>query len=424
MNALPLSLPDTLYEALIWVIAIVLLLIVGFLFAAVYRRIAQSFKYRKLDRFRAEYDRDVRESIDRAAAGDLPSRYAFRPGSLRWKALEHVLFDLSERGGYRTHAFVLFARLGYVAHYGKSLRRRNVIERSLAIDKLGRMRNAASADMLLPLLSVRNSEIVTNTVRALARIGSLAGLEGILARMDDLLANGLVSRKMLETSLPNFGRSAIPLLLEAADAGHDAVSRGSILEVLACLSAEEGVPVAMRLLADPNPEVRSRALKLIGISGGELTEAGRAAVLSLLDDPVWFVRLQAAKTMGAVGAPGVVGKLGDRLMDPSWQVRNAAATALTRFGNGAIPVFLATLEHTDRYARESVCEEIEKTGFVDLLIANLGDRESGVYEGSKRILQILAALNYRTPHDEYLKSAVSGPVRHEIEAMIAGGPCG
>lgn len=419
MDGFNLALPDTLFHVLIWIIAIVLVLIAGFLFAAVYRRIAQARRYRRLDRLRVECAAGIREAIDRGAAAEIPRKFAFRPNSPGWKAVEDVLFALCDEPGYGSRAASFFPLLGYVAHYERALRKRNVIDRSLAIDKLGRMKSAASLDMLVSLLSVRSSEIVTNAVRALARIGSLAGLEGILTRMDDLLANGMISRKTLETSLLNFGSAAVPLFVKAAEAGHESVSRGSLLEVLGRLSAKEGVPVAMRLLGDPNPEIRSMSLKLIGTSGIELTDGPREAVASLLDDPAWFVRLQAAKTLGSAGDPELAGRLGDRLMDSNWQVRNAAATALTRFGNPAIPVFLATLEHTDRYAKESVCEEIEKSGFVDLLVANLGDRESGVYESSKRILAVMAALNYRTPHVECLKTPLPEQVRRDIETMIA-----
>ena len=110
--------------------------------------------------------------------------------------------------------------------------------------------------------------------------------------------------------------------------------------------------------------MRAKSLKVIGAAGGGLPPGEKDRVLPLLDDPVWFVRLQAAKALGILRHGKAVPLLAKRLVDDNWQVRNAAATAVVLTSDNAIGIFLDTLGATDRYAKESVCEEIQKTDFV------------------------------------------------------------
>ena len=62
-------------------------------------------------------------------------------------------------------------------------------------------------------------------------------------------------------------------------------------------------PALTVLLKDPNPGMRSIALRALAAIGEEATEAGFPALMVALDDPVGYVRVGAAETLAAIG-PG------------------------------------------------------------------------------------------------------------------------
>jgi hypothetical protein len=412
-----------LLKVFILTVAILILLLLA---VTVFRRISHGRRYGKLDRLRAFYARELPRAFHTGEVPGSLSLFTARPGSLKWQAIEDVLFDLSTDNLFEKQILDLFLDLGYVSHYERGLKSRNVVAKATAADKLGRIRSTSSAENLVDLLDEDNPEIISVAVRSLSKIGTPAALIAILDRMPVLLSRGLISRKMLENSLRVFGRSGVPILLEYAGKNPDPVSEASILEVLAVLAAREALPVALEALRHPNPEMRSKALKLVGAAGDGLEERHKDRVTDLLNDPVWFVRLQAAKALGALRYGKAADRLGDRLCDENWQVRNGAALALTRFGNKAIPIFLGTLEYKDRYAKESICEEIEKTGFIDLLIENMdAGRDEGhprSMEMSKEILRTMISLDYCTPLREYLQRGTNERIKRELALILRGEP--
>jgi hypothetical protein len=141
----------------------------------------------------------------------------------------------------------------------------------------------------------------------------------------------------------------------------------------------------------------------------------------LLDDSVWYVRLKAAKALGDLKHERAGNLLAKRLVDANWQVRNAAATAVIAVNARPMDIFLDTLGHTDRYAKESVCEEIQKTGFVYRLIDNLASPDRETSGKSREILKIMGSLGYGTPLREYADTGTNEAVRRELALLLTPG---
>ena len=410
-----------LEQILLAFLAFLLLVILTVLGATIYRRAAALRRYRMLDRNRERFGKRFRELIDEGKTVEEFSAFAFPSLSAEWHAVEHVLFGLLADRGYESAGIALLDKLGYGSYYERKLGNRNVIARSSAVEKLGRMRSRASTGKLVPLLDGQNAEIVPVTVRALSKIGTREALEAVLDRLPDLYSRSLVSKKSIESSLWNFGPAAAPELVRYGERYGDPVSRASVLQVLSVLGAPEALPFAFRNLDHGDSEVRAKALKVIGAAGGDLPPGEKDRVLALLGDPVWFVRLQAAKALGTLGHDKAVPLLAKRLVDDNWQVRNAAATALVLTSDNPSGIFLHTLGATDRYAKESVCEEIQKTGYVYRLMNNLDSPGRDTYEKSREILKIMASLGYGTPLREYLRSGGDDRIRKELTLIVQEG---
>lgn len=404
---------------LLAIIAGIVICISVVLCATVYRRESMARKYRKLDESRNVLGNRIREILD-GAAGSVPlSSLAYRPGSIRWVALRDVLTALAEDPKYGREAIRLFDELGYREQYERRIHGRNVISRSYAVDILGRMRSERSAGKLIPLLDEEDGEIVTVAVRALGRIGALGSLDAILERLPGFYSHGRVAKKAVEISLRNFGPGAIRKLIEYGARYADPASLASALEVLTNLKAVEALPFAFGNLGHGDPEVRAKALKCIASAGEGLPESDKERVVASCGDPVWFVRLQAVKAVGALRYGKAWDRLGAMLLDGKWQVRNAAAAALSMAPGPAVDIFLRTLQSVDRYAKESICEEIQKTDFMSRLMEGVDSPDPQFQIKSREILRIMCSLNYCTPIREYLKAGPSDSVRKEL-AHLAG----
>lgn len=410
-----------LEQILIAVIAFILLIILTVLGATIYRRAAALRRYRILDRNRERYGKRCRELIDEGKSFDEFSSFAFPSRSAEWHAVEHVLSSLLEDRKYESAGVALFDQLGYRSYNERMLGNHDAIAKSSAVEKLGRMRCEASTAKLVPLLEERNAEIIPVTVRALSKIGTREALEAVLERLPGLYSRSLVSRKSIESSLRNFGPAAVADLVRYGERYGDPFSRASVMEVLSILGAPEALPFAFRNLDHEDSEVRAKSLKVIGATGGGLPPGEKDRVLPLLDDPVWFVRLQAAKALGILRHDKAVPLLAKRLVDANWQVRNAAVMAVVLTSDDATGIFLDTLGATDRYAKESVCEEIQKTDFVYRLIDNLGSPDRERYGRSREILRIMVHLGYGTPLREYLKSGPDEGIRKELTLIVQEG---
>jgi len=149
-----------LEQILLAFIGFVLLVILTVLAATIYRRAAALRRYRVLDRNREQYGKRFRELIDEGKSFDEFSAFAFPVRSANWHAVEHVLSALIEDREYEFAGVALFERLGYRSYHERELGNRDVIAKSSAMEKLGRMRCEASTGKLVPLLDEKDARIV------------------------------------------------------------------------------------------------------------------------------------------------------------------------------------------------------------------------------------------------------------------------
>jgi HEAT repeat protein len=166
-------------------------------------------------------------------------------------------------------------------------------------------------------------------------------------------------------------------------------------------------PLLEGLLADDRPEVRFWALQVIGRSRLPLPWASIAellhdsspnvraalaeglpafyprptiALLSLLADDEWYVRMHAARALGEARVTRTAPAIAELLRDPSWWVRDAAEKALVALGRAGVREALRLLEDGDSFARDSAAEVLQESGFLDGCVraAALGDAAAHV----------------------------------------------
>lgn len=395
--------------------------ITGFFVVTVFRRINARRRYQRLDRERKVF----REAVARVlAAPDLrldEIRVSPRE-KIRWQALEDVLLDLIPKEEYRERVKEIFRQLGYIAYYENRLKRRSVIDRAAAIDRLGGMRSEASVEHLIRMLDSKNSELVSGAVRAITRIRSMEGLRAILGRLPALRASNLIAQKLVEASLAKLGRDGAPVLLQHARGSEDPEMVALVLEVISNFEFPEALPFVIDRLRDGNPEVRAKAAKAFGKVDPRRAGLQAELLLPMLEDPVWYVRLQAAKTLGSMKHTPARAGVGRLLLDDKWQVRGTAATALVSIGEGVIDIFWQILKQNDRYANESICEEIGKTELIRRLIDNLAVPAAADHQKSREVLETMVSLRFTAQLEEAMASDPRPHVRSELARLLEGPP--
>lgn len=126
-----------------------------------------------------------------------------------------------------------------------------------------------------------------------------------------------------------------------------------------------------QLAADTNPDVRARAAAVIARLSDARVEP---ALRCLLDDPEWFVRLHAVRSLGGAPRPGLLDSVTQTLTDSNWRVREAASRTLLQWGG---PGIRRLLEHflvtDDPYSREQIAELLERAGLISRLLRRRGE---------------------------------------------------
>jgi HEAT repeat protein len=101
------------------------------------------------------------------------------------------------------------------------------------------------------------------------------------------------------------------------------------IELLGWLRVSDAVELLLRLMADPDAEIRVKAVKAAAAIGDPRF---LAPFHDALEDAQWEVRCQAARGLSVLGSPLSVTRLSRALRDPQWWVRFYAAVALAEVG--------------------------------------------------------------------------------------------
>lgn len=301
------------------------------------------------------------------------------------------------------------------------------VARAEAAENLGLMRDQQSWPLLAKALTDPSLAVRSVAARALGRIQPPASFPILVQELQDIaLGEGSVSLRSLKMTLASFPLGYASDLSAMLQHPHPRV-RFLAADLVAAMVQRSGSPeqpgkipqdlllnpiagiFLTGLVADPNPDVRARAADVI-----PHMDAVRAlpALLVLLEDAEWFVRLHAARAVAELTSPPLEA-LGSRLTDSNWRVREAAVRALAAQGRRGISFLLAHFRTADdRYSREQVAEEIERLGLIPSLIAAFGapgaNAETEFIEGMVRLGKTAS-----------LRAALQNTPEHKREEVLA-----
>jgi len=301
--------------------------------------------------------------------------------------------------------------------------RLHFLVRAKASDNLGVIQHRPSWPLLVKALDDPHPDVQAVAVRSLAAIQEPDSFAPLVTRLHAVvLRPSTLSLRAVKTALVSFPLKQtvglIPSLNHpnrrirflATDIIREIVERHAGWEEEFVLDTKVFPPelsdvFLSQLCFDENPDVRARAAPVISH-----LEDPRATpvLLTLLEDTQWFVRLHAVRALAKRRYLSQAPQVAQRLTDPHWMVREAAARTLLVFGRvGSDHLVSHFLGTEDRYSREQIADEIQRAGLIPSLLAQYGSGEDGA-EG--RVIEQFAQMGKTS----YLVSVLQSSSEREL----------
>jgi HEAT repeat protein len=145
-------------------------------------------------------------------------------------------------------------------------------------------------------------------------------------------------------------------------------TREMLARVLGELATPELEDDLLLLAVDPLPEVRASAARALARADAQFA----FPILSALTaDPEWFVRLRAVVAIDTLNHPRSIPALVRALCDVNRQVRQRAATALSRLEPHIEEILERVLATRDAYALQAMISALERSGGLTSLVEAL-----------------------------------------------------
>jgi len=386
------------------------LLLVAFVIG---RRVKRDRDFDLLARFREQARAILRGLVDHAfeyeeALGRLQK--LIQPRYLR--AMEQILIEESANPGFEVPLRRLAEDLGFIRIWQNRvqlLHRResggpvrflvNAVRRihflqffaaARSAENLGRIRHHKSWELLVRALHHPHRDVQAVALRSLASIGEPQSFPALVRQL----------RVAVETQKPKLSEHALKLALSRFPlnvAGQllplfqDSNPRLRILalNILRGMLAREAARqkrllseadlgfdlfhgAFSQLVQDNNADARAAVADVLTFLEEEHAEQ---ALLTLLQDGEWFVRLHALRALGERKNGDFVPLLAKQLTDSHWRVREAAAHALIYCGHpGREQLLKSFLSTKDLYAQEQIAEELQISGLISELMERCGEK--------------------------------------------------
>ena len=208
-----------------------------------------------------------------------------------------------------------------------------------------------------------DSDVREVALRALARIADPRAVEPLIKALEN--AEIWLAPRIADI-LARHGEAVVAPLIAVLNEGNHRPARAWAANVLGEVRAQRAFPSVVRLLDDPEDEVRAKAATALGRIGDR--RAVGYLMDHLLSDPAPFVRARISAALGQLGGPEVIERLVRALGDPAWWVRMRTVEALEHVGAVAEGPLLIALDDSDPEIRMRAAVALERLGVPDNLV--------------------------------------------------------
>lgn len=254
----------------------------------------------------------------------------------------------------------LFAALPVKGDLHRDLKSRNWEKRLPAAERLGYLGDHGTVEDLVAALKDEVLVVRYAAARSLVALRPAGAVEPILLAFD---VPGELNERRTAEIIAEMGDAAVPPLLAVLQGNGDKYSDSVInvaSRVLGMLRAGAASAPLAALLGHQDYRVRLNAVRSLGAIGDRSV---LPAVAELAGDPSWEVRNVVMQAIGKLRGEGEVRRLVAALADQAWWVRFSAAQSLFSLGRPGIDALQeAARAAADRYAREMSVQVLEEHG--------------------------------------------------------------
>lgn len=273
-----------------------------------------------------------------------------------------LLMEVSERlqQADRPKLQPIFAALPVRGDLRQDLCSRNWEKRLPAAERLGYLGDHGTVDDLVAALKDEVLVVRFAAARSLVSLRSADAIEQILLAFD---VPGELNERRTAEILHEMGEDAITPLVAVLQDGSGKYSESVInvaARVLGMFRAPAAVIPLKNLLTSKEFRVRLNAVRSLGALGDRTVIPDIAA---LAEDPSWEVRNVVMQAIGKLRGTDQIPLLVRALGDEAWWVRFSAAQALFSLGDPGLQALRqAARDAADRYARDISRQVLEEHG--------------------------------------------------------------
>ncbi len=264
--------------------------------------------------------------------------------------------------------------------------------RAKSAEYLGTIQHRPSWPLLVKALNDSHADVRGVAARSLAAIGEPESIPALLEQLTRVVEHpgGSLSLRSVKSALVSFPlkecAQLLPMLRHTQprlrflavdiirEMGERESSRDEDFVLASSVYGQElGEALLTHCAFDDNADVRARAAPLIAY----LADVRATPVLlTLIEDPQWFVRLHAVRSLAKRKFISQAEHIARRLTDSHWGVREAAARTLLVFGRvGVDHLSDHMLKTEDRYSREQIADEMQRAGLIPTLLSQYATDE-------------------------------------------------
>jgi hypothetical protein len=253
---------------------------------------------------------------------------------------------------------------------------RKLLSKNLWVKKIGTFQAGELgvgevSSALLAQIKQKNRELLYITSRALIK---LEGNKYLLAILNEAgKANRMEKNNVL--TLVEMIDLDIRDVLDKIMHGSSTFLQILALEIYGKRKYSEGVSWIKIMVSNPSKEIRIAALKGAYALGDIIDNDYFNKIAVLENDEDWEVRAFLARFLEITKTKAAINILTRLIKDSNWDVRNNAASSLSKLGAKGLNSLVGLLDSKDRFAREK-SREVIQTGIIYKDIANKMDSET------------------------------------------------
>lgn len=240
--------------------------------------------------------------------------------------------------------------------------------RLIALESLAQAKLPGAMNAVLEALDDPSERIritaARTAARTLAAIGNVNVRDAWSIRILEALVRADIPTGVFTESLllsDDAAPSGVKFLL--ARPGLTTEQTVGTIEAVRRLELRDLVGAVCGFLSDDNdPEIRAASLRVVA-DLRTLPAGATWSVLSALEDPLAFIRVQATRALVVLHPDEALDRVRTRLGDSAWWVRKAAAETHLGLGEpGRKALLEAAIHHPDRYARDMAAQVLRDAG--------------------------------------------------------------